>query len=151
MPFRLVTGREITLHYPTTTHVRHTFDAAVKRRRIMIESIRDLVQDPLTMAEFLERPYVRRSRLLASAIDCDTGERRKFYLGNCAESFVPSQLKVGLYDPGATRPSEILFRPIEPTVHDRQLLIRALRIWSETRGCDVSGLRIFADDLRLVR
>lgn len=150
MPFDLSIGSEITLHYPTTTHVRYTHAAAVKPRRILIKSIRDLVREPLTIEEFLRRPFVRRSRMLARALELDSGEYRQFYLGNSTELLAPSQIKVGLYDPGSSRPSEILFRAIEPNVRDRKLLIRALRRWTEDNRCDVSYLRIFADDLRLV-
>jgi len=143
-------GQTITIHYPTTTHVRY-FDAVPRRpRTIQIVSIRDLVHEPLTIAEFLRRPYVRRSRLLVRAIDLDTGRYRQFYTGNSAEMIATSQLKIGLYDPGQSRPAEVLFRAIDPTVRDRKLLIRAIDRWASDNRCDISRLRIFADDLRLV-
>lgn len=117
-----------------------------RQRQVKVLRVRDLVRDPLTTEEFLRRPYVIRSRWLVDGVE--NGRYRKFYLGASPEFAAPSELRLGLYEPFADRPSKILIRPVLPTIEDRRALVRLLLKWS---GRDFGDCRlgIFADDMRL--
>ncbi len=142
------TGEVVTIHYPVSTHVRHIGIAIVKPRQIVIRAVRDLVSEPLTPEEFLRRPYIRRSRWLVRGYEPDHRRFRQFYLGSSLEFMAPSQLRLALYELGAARPHELLYRAIEPTVRDRKLLARAMTQWRD-RVYGGLQLRIYADDFRL--
>ncbi|TWU37227.1 hypothetical protein [Novipirellula artificiosorum] len=139
----------IEFHYPITTHVRYfTSQIAMRPRRLVVYQLRDLVAEPLTPIEYLNRPYVRRSRWLVRGTETGKDHPQQFYLGCSPEFRAPSQLRVALYRPDAIRPSKLLLRPFGPTVHDRD----ALRRWIHRHhDDDFDGLelRIFADDLYL--
>lgn len=139
---------ELTFRYPCHTHVRYSNSPIFKPRRIRVAKIRDLVRQPLTVEEFLQRPYNRRTRYLI--IGQEYHNYRQFYLGCAQEFWAPSQLRLALYDPEGQKPLEILARPFEDSVRDRKIMIRLLEQW---RGKDFGGLflRIFADDLRLLK
>ena len=75
---QLVPGRAYSFDYP-----RHNFDGVLsklERRRIKVESIRDLREDPLERITFEIQPLLRRGRLLITGIDLDKGQERSFYL-----------------------------------------------------------------------
>lgn len=142
-------GEYLEISYPVDTHVRR-FDVVPRRRRhITIHRVRDLVSDPLTVEEFLRRPFVRRSRWLAFAKDNELEQWRQFYLGSTEEFASPGNLRLALYEPGGSRPKEILGREFRPTVFDRKLMMRLLRRWNHQDHGDLQ-LRICCDDLRLV-
>lgn len=52
------------------------------RRSFVVESIRDLEAEPLTLAEINRRPSLRRSRFLLIGQDVELHEPRKFYVGS---------------------------------------------------------------------
>ncbi len=122
----------------------------VRKRLLRIHKIRDLVAEPLTPAEYLRRPYVRRSRWLILATEHGKLYPQHFYVGCTTEFRAPSQLRVGLYEPEAIRPKALILRPFEPTMHDRDTLRRWLHRYADK---DFNGLllRVFADDMRLLR
>lgn len=143
-------GDEVELTYPISTHVRFWRPEESRRRVIIVRSVRDLVESPLTVAEFLRRPYLLRSRYLIRAFEPRGRRWRQFYAGSSNEFWSPSVLQVGLYGPEDVRPRQIIGRPFEPTPDDRRQLVRALCQWSRFDLGD-QQLRILATDLRLAR
>jgi hypothetical protein len=141
-------GSEIQLSYPDCNLVESL--TKLRRRRIRVYSVRDLLSDPLTPAEFLARPFIRRSRWLISGYDLDRQSHRQFYLGSSAEHQCSGLLKVALYDPHSGRPTRTLPRVFGETLRERCLLVDAIRSWADQ---DLHDLRlgIYADDLRLIR
>src|SRR5690606_3265706 len=115
--------------YPRSTSVHLYRPGETERRQLVITSIRDLLAEPLSAKEFLRRPFLLRSRWLAQAVEGHRHRPRQFYLGSAAEFRSPGSLKVGIYEPGAPRPSRVIGRDFGPTLHDRKLLIRAIREW----------------------
>lgn len=139
-------GSRIELSYPDSTLVDSL--AKLVLRRIHVYRVRDLLSEPLTPEEFLRRPYIRRSRWLVSGYDLDRKRYRQFYLGNSAEHRAPGLLKVGLYEPGAVRPTWPFPRPFGPTRADRKLLIDSLSLCAGKDLADLK-LRVYSDDLRV--
>ena len=111
--------------------------------------IRDLLSDPLTPAEFLRRPFVRRSRWLIKAWDEGLQQFRQFYLGSSAEHESPGVLKVALYEPGEQRPCYSISRPFGPSRKERMLMAKAVAHWSQRELRDLQ-LRIYCDDLKVI-
>lgn len=144
----ILQGKEVAITYPRCTHVRLWNPADVERREILVHSVRDLVTDPLSLAEFMRRPWLSRSRWLVKAFEPSRNQWRQFYLGSSSEFQSPGVLRVGLYENGATRPSKIYGRPFQPTPEDRRVLIAAVKEWGKHEFREAS-LRIFADDLRI--
>lgn len=141
-------GKTISLTYPTSTLVDSI--AGLRRRHIHVVAIRDLIADPLTPAEFLRRPFIRRSRWLVRGYDCDVGEYRQFYLGCSAEYAAPSCLRVALYEPGSHRPSYPISRPFGDSRRERAIMATAIAAWSR-RCMEGLRLRVYCDDLRIIR
>jgi len=142
-------GDEVEFHYPIRTHVKWIDSTEFRSRQVIVRSVRDLVERPLTPDEFLRRPYVRRSRWLVRGIENDSQQFRQFYTGVTPQFAAPSQLRVGLYEPDGVRPVQLLGRGFEPTIKDRRILIRALDRWLSHDYGELL-IRIFSDDLRLV-
>lgn len=138
---------KLTIHYPTQANVR--LDCPMRPRNITVSSVRDLVADPLTAAEFCARPYVRRSRWLARAFDHDLNEWRNFYLGCTAEFAAPSVMRAGIFDSESGKLLRLVSRQFEPTVSDRRLLRRMLTVWEKDIG-EGERLGVFATDMRLI-
>lgn len=137
----------IKLHYPSSTHVGFVRTVEHKPRLFTILRVRDLVRQPLTVEEFIRRPFVRRSRYLILGNEC--GCLRQFYVGNSQEYFAPSQLRLALYEPFSIRPNKLLARPFDDTVEDRRQMLKILRSLPSHDFGDLE-LRIFADDLCLI-
>ena len=147
--FDLRPGKALELSYPVNRHVLRFDPTRVKRREVLITSIRDLVADPLKPDEFLRRPFLLRSRWLIRAYEPRIMQYRQFYIGTSLEFHAPQQLHLALYEPGSKRPAKLLFRDIAPTLEDRRALVRAvLRLRDLDYGS--AQLRIFASDCRLV-
>jgi hypothetical protein len=142
-------GDELKLDYPTTTDLRIYRSSPLSQRKLIVHSVRDLVSDPLTIDEFLRRPFILRSRYLIRGVDSVTGQHRQFYLGSSEQFRSAGVLRIGLYNPGETRAERLLARGFQPTLKDRAMLCALLREWRAMDFGD-STLRIFADDLRLV-
>ncbi len=141
-------GMEVEICYPESTHVRFWRPDRWRRREIVIHSVRDLVAEPLSVAEFMRRAYVLRSRWLVRAYEPAIRQWRQFYWGSTREFAAPGLLRVGLYEPGATRASWLYGRSFEPTIEDRKQLVKSLAQWQKLDFGQAS-LRIFADDCRL--
>ncbi|TWU18031.1 hypothetical protein [Allorhodopirellula heiligendammensis] len=141
-------GQTIELTYPDCTLIGAIRD--FRERRLVVRSIRDLVAEPLTIAEYLRRPMLARSRWLLQCWDVERRCWRKFYLGSSREHERPGLLRVGLYRPGATRPDELVSRAFGPTRMERRVLARVLADWVDA-DLGRLQLRVLADDLALYR
>jgi len=137
----------IKLHYPATTHVGFSREVPHKPRLFKILRVRDLVRQPLTVEEFLRRPFVRRSRYLL--LGDEGGNLRQFYVGNSKEFFSPSQLRLALYEPFSFRPHKLIARPFDDTLEERKQMLKILRSLPSLDFGDYE-LKVFADDLRLI-
>ncbi|MCM2370931.1 hypothetical protein [Aporhodopirellula aestuarii] len=140
-------GSKIDLTYPEKTLVDQLEHC--RRRRIRVIKVRDLMAEPLTVAEFLRRPLLNRSRWLITGFDEDIGKPRQFYLGSSVEFRAPQMLKVALYEPESPRPAYAISRPFGPSKRDRMLMAKALASWS-LRDIEDMQLGIYADDLSVV-
>jgi hypothetical protein len=139
-------GTKIELHYPTRTDV-YADSLDWRRRELVIYRIRDLVQQPLSIEEYLHRPFVRRSRYLV--IGKEFGRWKQFYLGSSREYHTAGQLRLGLYGPTDRTPKHLVSRPFDNTPEDRRMLYDAFAEWSAMDFGQLS-LRVFCDDLRVV-
>lgn len=138
-------GTEVEISYPESTHVHHWRPDRVQRREIVIHGVRDLVTDPLTVAEFMRRPFLLRSRWLVRAFEPRRNHWRQFYLGSTREFALPGLLRVGLFEPGADRPTWLHDRQFGATVADRRALVELLKQWGRI-DFGQARLGIFADD-----
>lgn len=143
-------GEEVVLTYPRSTHIRLFRPDQTARRLLLVQDVRDLVAEPLSVMDVLRRPYLLRSRWLIRAWEPEACQWRQFYLGSSAEFSAPAVLRVGIYEPGATKPSKLIGRGFEATPEDRKVLLRALLAWKDYDLGEAS-LRVFADDLRVRR
>lgn len=142
-------GDEIEFHYPVSTHVRLYRPDQHRVRYAIVRRIRDLYEDPLTLEEFLRRPFLRRSRYLIDAYEPETRQYRRFYLGSTLEFRAPSVLKIGLYEDGSNEPDRVFGRGFEATESDRKLMIDGIAVWKKHQFHGAS-LRVFSDDTRIV-
>jgi len=141
-------GQPIELVYPICTDVLRIADAPRKLRQLRVCRVRDLLAEPLTVAEFAKRPFVARSRWLVLARDENDRQFRQFYPGSADNYRSPDVLRIGLYDPESQRPAMLLGRQFEPSKADRLALLKlAIR---EENNHDGYELRIFAGDMRLI-
>jgi hypothetical protein len=138
-------GMEVEINYPVSTHVRFFRPDQMRRREVVIHAARDLVTDPLTIAEFMRRPFLLRSRYLVKAYEPEIRQWRQFYWGSTREYAAPGILRVGLYEPSAEKASWVYDRAFLPTPEDRRELIKSLRQW-EKIDFGSASVRIFADD-----
>jgi hypothetical protein len=138
-------GMEVAINYPVSTHVRFFRPDQMRRREVVIHAARDLVTDPLTIAEFMRRPFLLRSRYLVKAYEPEIRQWRQFYWGSTREYAAPGILRVGLYEPGAEKASWVYDRAFLPTPEDRRELIKSLRQW-EKIDFGSASVRVFADD-----
>jgi hypothetical protein len=139
------TGQYVELVYPTVTNVLHIHDAPRKLRQLRVHRVRDLLRQPLTVAEFARRPYVARSRWLVLATEQAGKPPKQFYVGSSDNYRAPDVLRLGLYDEEGL--AMLIGRQFEPTLTDRGALLRlAMR---EADKHDGYTLGIFAGDLRL--
>jgi hypothetical protein len=141
-----VAGTKIELYYPTRTDV-YADSTEWRRRELIIYRIRDLVQQPLTVEEYMHRPFVRRSRYLV--IGKEYGRWKQFYLGSSREHFTAGQLRLGLYGPDDRIPKHLVSRSFDNTPEDRKQLYNAVVEWAKLDFGQLA-LRVFCDDLRIV-
>lgn len=139
-------GTEVQISYPVSTHVRFWNPNECRKREVVIDSVRDLVADPLSVDEFLRRPFLLRSRWLVKAYEPRLRQWRQFYWGSTREFAAPGILRVGLYAPGATHASWLFGRAFHPTPEDRRELMNLLKEWDKLNFGDLT-LKVFADDL----
>lgn len=138
-------GMEVEISYPNSTHVRFWRPEDCRKREIVIHTVRDLVTDPLTVAEFMRRPFLLRSRWLVRAFEPKIRQWRQFYMGSSREFASSGSLRVGLFEPEATAPTWLYGQSFEPTSEGRRHLIQRLRDWSQIDFGN-ARLGIFADD-----
>ena len=117
---------QLLLHYPHTTLVGTQWQ--FRRRRLEVVSVRDLLTEPLTPAEFMRRPLVHRGRWLVKARDLEQQQVKQFYLAATREFWRPTGLRAGLYWPCAEGdgPAELLTRRFGTTPRERIVLANAL-------------------------
>ena len=140
-------GQQIELVYPITTDILHVEKAPRKLRQLYVHRVRDLVSQPLTPTEFVRRPYVARSRWLILASEKAAQSPKQFYPGTADNYRAPGVLRLALYEPDATKPAFWIGRQIEPTPHDRRLLLRMINKVADQHP-DYE-LRIIAPDLAI--
>lgn len=135
---------QLLLSYPTSTLVQTQWK--FRRRQLEVVSVRDLVLEPLTPAEYLRRPLLHRGRWLVRAKDLRTLRVQQFYLASSAEFFRPTGLRLALYWPESpqTPPAAWLPGRFAGTRRDRIVLANAL---AQLRRTDFGGfdLRITVD------
>lgn len=139
-------GANIVIHYPLSTHVRFWRPDQYQRRELVIDSVRDLYADPLTVDEFRRRPFILRSRWLVKAYEPRLRQWRQFYWGSTREFAAPGILRVGLYLDEQPEPSWVMRVCFRPAAGDRKQLLAVLAQW-ERRDLGELRLRVFADDL----
>lgn len=71
-------GEVIEFLYPKKNHFGTR--AVLRKRRVKVEAVRDLTEEPLELADIVRRPLVRRGMVLVTGIDQEKKERRSFYL-----------------------------------------------------------------------
>ena len=140
-------GQIIELTYPDCNLIDSL--PRLQARRLQVHTVRDLIAQPLTPLEYLRRPMLHRSRWLLNAYDLDRQGWRKFYLGSSTEFRRPGLLRVALYRPGETKPSDLVGRSFGPTNRERRVLAKVLAQWCQA-DLGPLELRVLADDLRLV-
>jgi len=138
-------GREADITYPVSRQVTRRGCEGWEKRSIVIHAYRDLGKEPLTVAEFLQRPFLRRSRWLVRAWEPKSEQWRQFYLGSTKEFTSPGLLSLGLFQAGCEAPVWIYHRVFKPTVDDRKELVRLVHQWSKVDFGDCK-LGIFAID-----
>jgi hypothetical protein len=141
-------GECIEFSYPTSTDVKSIESATRRLRRVQVKKIRDLVRDPLTTEEFIQRPFVSRSRWLIRGLDLDLQVWRQFYLGSTLEFAAPGSLRLAWYETGGTKPLEFVGGDFEPSVIERRRLMRVLQKLNEKQHIQGKELRVVATDLR---
>ena len=140
-------GEQVTLTYPDCTLVESL--ARLRRRRIVVKHVRDLVADPLTPAEYLRRPLVRRSRWLITGFDQDRQSWRQFYLGSTREFASPGFLRAAVYRVGESQPFDLISRPFGPSKLERRVLARVIDRYQSARLGRLT-LRVLADDFAVI-
>jgi hypothetical protein len=143
----LKNGHRVVLSYPDTNSV--SLQPKFRDRRLEVISVRDLVDEPLTPAEFFRRPHLRRSRWLVTATDLDTKAKKQFYLGASREFESPGVLRIGLYAPGEKKPIRLIGPQFLANVSDLNRLAQVLKLLLKQPLADLE-LKIFSDDLRLI-
>jgi len=70
-------GDIVEFLYPITNEIG--IRPRLRKRRLLIESVRDLLSEPLAPEDIARRPYVRRGRFLVVGRDLEKDEQRQFY------------------------------------------------------------------------
>jgi hypothetical protein len=141
----IAVNQVLSVGYPVSTDV--TARLEFRDRELMVRRVRDLVTEPLTIAEYLRRPLVRRSRFLLSGTDLSCGQFRRFYLRSAREFLRDTPLRVGMFEGGHL--VELTRTNWGPTARDRMALARFLGRFA---GANLGGLEIgvFSDDLEMI-
>jgi hypothetical protein len=136
----------INTWYPQTTHLA-TPTPRWEPRKFQVLGVRDLVQDPLSVAEYLRRPMTRRSRYLIRVLDLDKRRFRSVYQRSMSDWYRETPLRIGIYE-GSTL-VDMTNHNWGPTLADRKSLIRFL---AKFDGLDMGEFRlgIFSDDLEVI-
>jgi hypothetical protein len=138
-------GTVLSFSYPTDNRIGAR--TRLRRRRLAIESVRDLEEDPLDPITIWLNPWLRRGRFLASGYDLDLRARRMFYLDSARsvrELEVPV-FRIGAYDPlDLTRPVDLLGPVLTDSAEDLRLAKDVLRIAAEQSEDHLRAFGLFA-------
>lgn len=160
-------GDELDISYPICTDIREFQNSPLRSRRIIIRRLRDLCQEPLTVEEFIRRPFVARSRWLVRSWDVDLKTWRNFYLGSTPEFKSPGTLRLAIFGACPDRPIDYLGRMYHETFQDRRAMLHQICKWNDSLAATIERrmnmpesisdylpplpeLRIVAEDLRLL-
>lgn len=138
--------QRLILTYPKSTIVEEK--SQFVRRKLIVQSVRDLVQKPLTIREFQRRPLTHRGRLIVRAWDQTVREYRQFYLSSSKEFQAETMLRLAVYVPGRPMPVDVLSRGYGPTKQERILLARRIGRYLD-KNLHGLELGIFADELKV--
>ena len=141
-------NERLVLTYPDSTIVQA--DPGFHVRQLVVRSTRDLVTQPLTVREYLQRPLLDRGRWIVRAFDLTTNSYRQFYVSNSLEHRIESPLRVGIYSKAGKKPLEVLPDFFESTKHDRIALAKFLMERFARFEHTPYELGIFSDDMRIV-
>lgn len=132
--------------YPRTTHLA-TPAPHWEPRTFQVLGIRDLVQEPLTIEEYLRRPMTRRSRYLIRVRDLERGACRSVYHRSMSDWYRETPLRIGVYE--GSKLVDMTSHNWGPTLADRRSLIRFLQKFD---GFDMGEFQIgiFSDDCELL-
>ena len=79
----MIVVRSYAFKFPC--HNFHGVLSPLEKRRLKVESIRDLVAYPVERVTFDVQPLLRRGRYLATGLDLDKNEERSFYVESMQE------------------------------------------------------------------
>lgn len=144
--------QHLVLTYPIRNRVtRNPRRREYRERPIRITKIRDLLAQPMTPKEFLDRPLVQRGRILLRAYDYSINLHRYFYPAASKDYYSESALRVALYREqclGQWRFHELVSDPFLPNWLHIQELSRLLHKYGRM-NLGKYALRILCDDLRI--
>lgn len=134
----------LQLSYPTSTLIESNW--SFRPRQLEVVSVRDLLLEPLTPAEYLHRPLIHRGRYLVRAKDLEKRRIQQFYIASSLEFYRPTGLRLALYQPGPEKsePASYLSKRFGVSRRDRIALAKTI---AELWGLNWEGfeLRITID------
>ncbi len=141
--------QNVEINYPVCTHV-DAQKLEFRPRVLRAYKIRDLVTDPLTIREYLARPFIRRGRYLALCKDLRSGELRQFYVASTQEHWRQTPLRFCLFDPAAKKPIEIMPSCYGTSTRDRLILSKTLLNFLDAEFEGDLRIGIYCDDLQVI-
>ena len=121
LPLSFRAGDLISFDYPEWN--RLSAPTAWRRRTVRVQTIRDILAQPLAPVTIQRNPLLARGRWLIKCHDLDLDAARCFYWESMREYRKETSLQLALFDPMAGQP-ELLFpsNPFLPTVQARQFM-----------------------------
>lgn len=117
---------EIRCHYPAQNLVSSR-EPVFHWRHFRVAKVRDLYTHPLSVQEFLRRPFQRRCRYLLEVWDIANRRRRHVYPSSMMEYWHDCPLKIGIYPVIGEPPAAILTRQFGASPEERILMCQVLR------------------------
>lgn len=142
--------RNVEINYPICTHIDAP-QLQFRPRSIRPYRIRDLVKNPLTIREYLARPYTRRGRYLALSKDLTTGTLKQFYLSSTEEHWRDTPLRLCLFNDTTGKIDCLMPHLYGSTKRDRLVLSKVVIEFLDTEFEPGFRLGIFADDLQVIQ
>jgi hypothetical protein len=108
--------------YPSDNRIRRV--TKLEPRRIVIQSVRDLIEQPLEERTIRLNKFLRRGQLLIRGFDLVKQRMRSFYVDSMRsikESHRPL-VRLGIYDPMSNAPPRLYGRPFTDSNDDRNEL-----------------------------
>jgi hypothetical protein len=115
-------GQRVTLEYPVCNRVGVPLEFL--KRKIEIESVRSIADEPLSLQSFLMRPFLRRGVHLIEGRE--NGERRRFYKECCKDEQDAGLQYVLVDDDEPNEFVEPFSRVFWPTLTDRRIMLATL-------------------------